>query len=1074
MSSRTALENGTELCFTNSAGGEVRYTVVREIRRGASCIIYDASYLTNAGDRKTVRIKECYPFRLRIQRSASGFLTADPEDEQDFADARRRFINDFTTVNSLVRKKSLYDEVTTTIDIHHANGTVYLVSTFTSDLTLDRYRPTDIQECISIVRQAAVSIGSLHEAGYLYLDVKPENILLIEGNLEYPRAQLFDFDSLIPYRYGEIVLLRHRYKLSFSKGYAAIELQTGQIRKIGRHTDVYGIASLLFCLLFGRTPDACDCEEGSAYAFEKMEYPVSDYSDRLLNALHVFFHHGLANYYRDRYRDMNELVHALDELRRLADRQLPYACFAKLTVPAEILGRKKELEFLQHWYEDSSSRCLFVTGMGGIGKSTLVRWFLCQQMKGIVSTVYLSWKGTIAETVTDDTDAKINAVSRLDQETTEEYFHRKLEIYKNILAGTETVLVIDDFELQDEQEIRLLVDVGWKVILICRNVPAIRTVPVCQIREFADFQDYIGLFSSVLGRTISEEENEDLRRIVTLVHGHTLALELIAKHILSSSVSMRQEAEQIESHGFSSDDDPVAWEKDDHIRIAAIRSIITALFDGSALSGQAKALLQLLSLSGDPGIAESVLSSVLGHSLADELGILAREGWIIRAGGLVSVHPVIRETAQAWQWQDESMKYYRTYVSFLCTALKMEERKEDYPVRMLKVNRLISRVMKFSPVSRQFFEAHTAASGIYGEAVRKRVEEAEQPVKKDPAVFRMHLLLGEQAVSASRRIVCLKEDGLYYELLYRTVLSMPRYREEYILRGAEELLRAEGRGTPTAIMKTHSKMMGILEERGEYGKALHALRTLKDFVRKNGNRYHTALYYSMTAEYFDYLAEGDYEGLDPHHEAVLKAFLYSLDQSVRNAMKSRHPDAARLAADGKLAIATVLLRNGPSQTKKIRNLLSEAYQMVNAYCQPFSETSFVCQMTFAWYYTLAEPDLYMTAKALSQAMKIEQVRDREDLDLIDEYLVPAADIYRNHERYDEAEHFIRIALAMCEKHEDAAPYRRKIEMLQGCLRDLHEEAQSEGELEEYCSTVEEKYEHHAEFMAELKQFIRIL
>ena len=59
MDSRIALAANTQLHFQNKEGGAVRYTIIKEIGRGGSCIVYDATYETNTGDLKYVRIQEC-------------------------------------------------------------------------------------------------------------------------------------------------------------------------------------------------------------------------------------------------------------------------------------------------------------------------------------------------------------------------------------------------------------------------------------------------------------------------------------------------------------------------------------------------------------------------------------------------------------------------------------------------------------------------------------------------------------------------------------------------------------------------------------------------------------------------------------------------------------------------------------------------------------------------------------------------------------------------------------------------------------------------------------------------------
>ena len=84
MDMRTALDTGTVLEFSGIEGSLCRCTIERELARGAMSIVYDASYLNNAGVRKSVRLKECYPFRLRLTRAADGSLLAEQQEAAAF------------------------------------------------------------------------------------------------------------------------------------------------------------------------------------------------------------------------------------------------------------------------------------------------------------------------------------------------------------------------------------------------------------------------------------------------------------------------------------------------------------------------------------------------------------------------------------------------------------------------------------------------------------------------------------------------------------------------------------------------------------------------------------------------------------------------------------------------------------------------------------------------------------------------------------------------------------------------------------------------------------------------------
>ena len=158
-------------------------------------IVYDASYLNNAGVRKAIRLKECYPFRLQIMRMDDGTLVADDKEQEDFQACQRRFRAAFDLGNALFDTSGLTNCTTNMLDIYAANQTLYVVSAYQEGMTLESLEPLTLKECLTLVRSTAEVIRRIHDHGWLYLDIKPENIFVLEGTHEI--VQLFDFDSLV-------------------------------------------------------------------------------------------------------------------------------------------------------------------------------------------------------------------------------------------------------------------------------------------------------------------------------------------------------------------------------------------------------------------------------------------------------------------------------------------------------------------------------------------------------------------------------------------------------------------------------------------------------------------------------------------------------------------------------------------------------------------------------------------------------------------------------------------------------------------------------------------------------------
>jgi serine/threonine protein kinase len=175
--------------------GYTEYTIRREIGRGGSCIVYDASRIDNLGNEKLVRIKECYPYALKIIRREDGSLSVEERDRTFFEAAKERFTEAYQKNHALFVTEELMNSVVNSTNLYEAYGTVYIVSSWMNGQTFKDARIERLHDCAAILLSSAKVLKNIHDAGFLYLDLKPENILTIRGSLDL--VQLFDFDTMI-------------------------------------------------------------------------------------------------------------------------------------------------------------------------------------------------------------------------------------------------------------------------------------------------------------------------------------------------------------------------------------------------------------------------------------------------------------------------------------------------------------------------------------------------------------------------------------------------------------------------------------------------------------------------------------------------------------------------------------------------------------------------------------------------------------------------------------------------------------------------------------------------------------
>jgi len=963
---------------------------------------------------------------LRIVRNSSGELSADPNDVAAFQLAQDRLRSDFSVGNGLFYTDDLFDALSNTIDVYESNGTTYLASVYSPESTLATYRPETLKKCVTLVKQVAYVVDRIHRKGYLYLDIKPENVLVIEGYAT--RIQLFDFDSLLPIRAkgGASQFAYGNTKLSYSKGFVPIELQTAKLNKLGAYTDVYGIGALLFYMLFGRTPEASDCETGASYDYSAMAFQDKNYNDRLYFSLNSFFHNALANFYLDRYQTMEQALAELDEIERLADTTEIYLRSTDIISPDGVIGRKSEIASLEEWLNTDNSPIIFVTGMGGIGKSTMVRAFVTQNKARIKSVLYLSYKDSFERTLTDDEVAHVNTVEKEDSESLSEYYTRKLKAFRKAVEGTSALLVIDNYEGGETAEIKRLLSVGWKVIIISRQTPLSRVYPTIKVSAFEKPDDLHALFASNYGRDIAEEDIPYVDNIIGRVAGHTFAIELIGKQIASSHISICEASSLVDKHGFSEIGvEKIAYEQDAEASLDTIKSVLTALHKAGDMSERKYSIMKAAALFDEAGVDICVFHECLGLQSKDDVNELVLGGWLQLEGGCIMVHPLIKETIHCWAWNHKSKADAKALMLYIYKEIKVEAQKEEYPLKLLKLIDYAVDQFPKHPRLKKAFDSLTARNGVLGAVVKERYERRNDSKVTDHIKVAQFVRLAEGILHSCKREEILLNSEIYCELLYSTVLSMPRHREEYILNGACELIRSPYARNGFTLMKLYGCIMSVYQERQDFQNATNTIREAETTARKFGHTQVLAMYYNLLSEYYDALLNGAYASDEEDEMEIIHKMLDATDKAIRYARRSHKADSKQILARNLLGKATILMRVLDGKPDEIRKLLSEARHFVETESQEFSELRGHFYMVLAWYCALLSQKAEEAADCMVVARYISRQNSATDLDFIDDAVIPCADVYRNLGNFAQAAKFLMEAIDLCEKYPGTVPYIRK-------------------------------------------------
>ncbi len=631
------LKNG----FSFAAEGR-RYTVLETLGSGANTTAY---------------LAECESGGLTTKCILKEYS---PRNCDDLEAGKARFIASGKTQNEIRQLAALTNQTPPVSRVFEANGTAYIDVACFGGTTLDRLELT-LPQYTALCGTIAKTVGCYHKAGYLCLDLKPENIFVLQNAPEDTVTQLvefIDFDSVRKINSASTLF-------SYTREWAAPEqLNPYAAAKIGTAADIYTVGEIVFFLLFGRHSADAEHRGFSKYPFAECRREFRNYTDRPdVQALFTRLFRGtIRSSAANRFGSVDEVARLLGKLTEALN-QRDYVIPILPAVSPDFVGRDAELRHISESL--SRNHVLYVTGVGGIGKSTLIKNYISRRKTGYDVIAYLEYDGDIMHTFCDDMQLQISTVSRQEGEPIADYFARKLTAFKRICGEKRVLFVLDNFTGRLTKKLSRIIDCGYDTIIATRNRPPKNSFPFMEVTAIEDKGELFRLITLNLERTVTKEERACFEEMIGLVQGHTLVIELIARQIAAGRLGLHTALRSIREHGFSRfSGERVGNVKDGEEVYDTLSAIVTALFDAGNMSGTARLTLKVLSLLNVRGLERSLLRQFCPDIADDTLSELCAEGWLY-ADKRVRLHPVIAETVCHWDWSAEDvavMEYHKKMV----------------------------------------------------------------------------------------------------------------------------------------------------------------------------------------------------------------------------------------------------------------------------------------------------------------------------------------------------------------------------------------------------------------------------
>lgn len=318
---------------------------------------------------------------------------------------------------------------------------------------------------------------------------------------------------------------------------------------------------------------------------------------------------------------------------------------------AEFIGRHLELQQL-HALLTSDVDAVFLTGMGGIGKSELAKAYAHNHPELYTTVVFASYETDLLHLIASDqaiTVENLQQASATDGqgETTEAYFKRKMNSLRAIV-NAHTLLIIDNFDVESDDRLEDVLKLPCKQIWTTRTDFSALGYETLRIGPMDDFEDLVKLMQRVDKVYPTEADRQALREIIHLLDCHTYAVSLTAAQMKAGRIKPQQMLSQLQEEGLKIQTRS-SFAREAGQKKATAYEYIQALFDFSALDDNACDILRYMACMPREGVNIDLMMEVCGIDDFGDISRLVDLNWIQldEENDRIFLHMLVREMVWA-------------------------------------------------------------------------------------------------------------------------------------------------------------------------------------------------------------------------------------------------------------------------------------------------------------------------------------------------------------------------------------------------------------------------------------------
>ncbi|MCI8410217.1 MAG: ATP-binding protein [Lachnospiraceae bacterium] len=304
--------------------------------------------------------------------------------------------------------------------------------------------------------------------------------------------------------------------------------------------------------------------------------------------------------------------------------------------PECFFGRDLELsqlDFILH----NGANIVFVQGIGGIGKSELVKQYARINRDKYDTIVYSQYVSDLQTMIASDVEFPMenmrrNTIDAFNIEREEEYFKRKFIVLKETITEN-TLLIVDNFNNPDDCFLQEFLTLNCKIIFTSRCDWSKKQYPVLCVEELKNLSDIEKIFQHYY--LLKPEEEEVVKEIIELVFRHTLSVEWIAKKLAEQNRKPEEIRNALKCN---------QGEKEE-TGFNALLDRLSEIFSVSELSEAEQEILRNLCFVPYTGISKEDMARRCKYGAHAAMLRLLHNSWIKQVElDVITLHPVISDT----------------------------------------------------------------------------------------------------------------------------------------------------------------------------------------------------------------------------------------------------------------------------------------------------------------------------------------------------------------------------------------------------------------------------------------------